>query len=375
VQLLKNAKRPVMLVGRGTRDLLHWRRRAALAEALGAKVASDLKTASAFPTDHPQYVGAPSYFLDQVAGQAVREADVILSLDWVDLAGTLRQAFGAEPMTAKIVHASIDHHSHHGWGKEHHALPPIDIALTSAPDEAVADLCEALNINDASLPPAPGDMLPVPLQTAADLDAEISIEGLAAALGVGLKDEVTSFLRLPLGWDGPLWHFRHPLDYLGGDGGGGVGSGPGMAVGAALALMGGSRLPVAVIGDGDFLMAASAVWTAVHYQIPLLVVVANNTSFYNDEVHQERVAKLRGREVQNKWIGQRIADPEVDIAGIARGHGAEGIGPVRTVGKLIEAVQAAAESVRQGKVVVIEARVLPGYSKAMATSLVRAPKA
>ena len=33
-----------------------------------------------------------------------------------------------------------------------------------------------------------------------------------------------------------LWPFRHPLDFLGGDGGGGIGGGPGISVGAALAL-------------------------------------------------------------------------------------------------------------------------------------------
>ena len=66
--------------------------------------------------------------------------------------------------------------------------------------------------------------------------------------------------------------FRHPLDYVGSDGGGGVGGGPGISVGAALALKGSGRLPIAICGDGDFLMGVTAVWTAVHYKIPLLFV-------------------------------------------------------------------------------------------------------
>jgi hypothetical protein len=106
-----------------------------------------------------------------------------------------------------------------------------------------------------------------------------------------------------------FWPFRHPLDFVGSDGGGGIGGGPGIAVGAALALRGSGRLPVAICGDGDFLMGVTALWTAVHYRIPLLIVIANNRSFFNDEVHQERVARMRGRPVENKWIGQRMADP------------------------------------------------------------------
>src|SRR6185369_4328985 len=87
--------------------------------------------------------------------------------------------------------------------------------------------------------------------------------------------------HLPLGWNGAYRHFRQPLDYLGANGGGGV-------------------------GDGDFLMGVTALWTAAHYRVPCLLLIANNRSFYNDEMHQERVARERSRPVENKWIGQRI---------------------------------------------------------------------
>ena len=122
--------------------------------------------------------------------------------------------------------------------------------------------------------------------------ARVTTEALAA--------HDPSYIRLPLGWPGELCQFAHPLDYIGFDGGGGIGSGPGMAVGAALALRGGDRLPVAVLGDGDYLMGLTALWTGVHYKVPVLIVIANNQSFFNDELHQERVARLRGRPVENK---------------------------------------------------------------------------
>ena len=74
-------------------------------------------------------------------------------------------------------------------------------------------------------------------------------------------------------------------------------------------------------GDGDLLMGVTALWTAVHYRIPLLFVVANNNSFFNDELHQDRMARQRDRPVGNRWIGQRIADPEPDLAVLARAPG------------------------------------------------------
>src|SRR4029450_14080060 len=96
-------------------------------------------------------------------------------------------------------------------------------------------------------------------------------------------------------WTGSGWPFHPAPDSVGSDGGGGGGGGPGISVGAALALMGTGRLPVAVCGDGDFLMGVTALWTAAHYRIPLLIVVANNRSFFNDELHQERMARMPNR--------------------------------------------------------------------------------
>ncbi len=130
-----------------------------------------------------------------------------------------------------------------------------------------------------------------------------------ARLRKGLGARPATLTHLPISWEDRWWTFRHPLDFLGSDGGGGVGGGPGISVGAALALKNSGRLPVAICGDGDYLMGVTAVWTAVHYKIPLLFVIANNRSFYNDELHQERVARMRARPVENKWIGQRMADP------------------------------------------------------------------
>ncbi len=149
------------------------------------------------------------------------------------------------------------------------------------------------------------------------------LEDLARVATETLAPHRPSYLRLPLGWPGKFCDFEHPQDYIGFDGGGGIGSGPGMAVGAALALrdFGSDRLPVAVLGDGDYLMGVTALWTGVHYRVPVLILVANNESFFNDELHQERMARLRNRPVENRWIGMRMSDPAMDLAALARGAG------------------------------------------------------
>src|SRR5258705_12081744 len=151
-----------------------------------------------------------------------------------------------------------------------------------------------------------------------------------------------------------MTRYDHPLDYLGGDGGGGIGAGPGLTVGGALALRGTGRLPLAVLGDGDFIMGVSALWTATHCRIPLMIVVANNRSFFNDEMHQERMARQRGRPVENKWIGQRIDDPPLDIRGFARAQGAIALGPVAIAAAMAQVFRSGANKTRAVIVVVVE---------------------
>ena len=168
-----------------------------------------------------------------------------------------------------------------------------------------------------------------------------------------------------------MWDFRHPLDFIGSDGGGGIGAGPGLTVGAAIALKGSTRLPIAILGDGDYLMGASALWTAATSGVPFLAIVCNNRSFYNDEVHQERVAKERDRPVANKWIGQRIDNPAPDLAMMARAQGVEGIGPVTKADALSAALDDAVARLKQGKGVVVDVHVTPGYSPSMAAGITR----
>jgi hypothetical protein len=92
-----------------------------------------------------------------------------------------------------------------------------------------------------------------------------------------------------------------------------------------------------------------------------LLIVANNRSFYNDELHQERVAKERGRPVENKWIGQRIAEPEIDLAMMARAQGAVAFGPLEKKEELGKVMRQAIHAVESGKVCVVDVRVTPGY--------------
>ena len=384
LDLLRTARRPLVLFGRGGREDSAWDDRVALVERLGACALTDLKTSAVFPAGHPRHPATPGMRLTPSGLDLMRRADVILSLDWIDLAGTLAVAFG-DHVTASVISCSNDGALHNGWSKDHFALPVTDVAVCAHPDLFVRALLAGLP--EAQAPPRDGwpgtaaasrpsqggaavpDAGAVPdgraVRDGADPDgaspdgASLTMPDLAAALRQALAGSKTCWVSLARGWPGDEVETDGPLSYLGKEGGGGVGSGPGVAVGAALALHGTGRVPVAVLGDGDYLMGNSALWTAAHHRLPLLVVVANNRSYFNDEVHQERMARMRARPAANRTVGQHIREPDPDLAMLACSLGLRGYGPVHTRAELTATLEKAVADVAAGDAAVVDVRVNP----------------
>jgi len=359
-QWLVDAKKPVILMGRVSRSESDWQARIALAEALGAVVLTDMKTAASFPTEHPLHPIEPRFRPSPAVADILKEADVILALDWIDLKGQFHQTLGQnEPVPAKVIHCSVDRYVHNGWSMDYYGLPPADLPILSTPDMLVPPLLAAVRkLRATDAPAAPkwptrkSVALPAPQN-----ERTMTLRDLALVIREFRKGRKVTVPTYSLGWPSETVSFDHPLDYLGFDSGGGVGSGPGNSIGVALALKGSDRLVLAVIGDGDYAMASNAFWTAAHMEIPMLVVVANNRSYYNDVAHQERMAVVRGRPVANKFIGQEMIEPDLDIIAIAKGHGIDGEGPVERAADLAAALTRGEAAVRSGKTYLIDARV------------------
>ena len=353
---LSGAARPVLLIGRTSRSTRGWEERMQLAETLGAQVFTHLKLPAAFPNAHPLHAAPSSTFTSPQLREALAAADVVLALDWLDLGGTLA---AAEEISGETISVSLDHQLHGGWGKESFAPVAVDRRIGADVDATVSALLRELpHARRSAWTGAEGD--PAPTPDARPADRDLDVIDIAAALRRAVGTDPVSLVRIPNSWSGDLWDVDHPLDFLGADGGEGIGSGPGMVIGAALALQDSDRLAIGVLGDGDVAMGANALWTAAHYGLGLLIVVANNRSFFNDEIHQHRVAVMRDRPVENRWIGQRMADPEIDLAGIARAQGLVGIGPIDTLESLETTLPDAVAAARNGQAVLVD--VLVGAS-------------
>jgi benzoylformate decarboxylase len=309
----------------------------------------------------------------KAATALIEKADLILSMDWLDLGGVFRLALGTaqtqEPADKTIIHCSVDSYRTNGWSMDHQALPAVDIPIHAEPDQFIAQMLDELAAKKAPKVKARPEMKEIVHWNDALGDKPVPASGkpmtlwdMAMTVREFAKNREITFARLPLGWPGEASDFDGPLSFMGNDGGGGVGTGPGHTIGAALALKGTDRLTIGIIGDGDYLMGVQALWTAAHFEIPVMIVVADNRSYFNDEMHQERVAQMRSRPAQNRWIGQRIDDPRVDLVAMARAQGFEGEAPVSTSEALLSALRRGAEVVAKGGRYFIDSVVEPGYA-------------
>jgi thiamine pyrophosphate-dependent acetolactate synthase large subunit-like protein len=365
VALINKAERPILMFGRCQRSDAAWQARIKLAERLGAVAVSDLKAGSMFPTDHPAHVLEPFNVLGKDARELFCEADLLIAFDWPDVAGAIYQAKAAGKFSAKVIRATLDPHLHNGFNMDYQALPPVDVGMDCDPDVAVAELVAALGEGRKELWRKRG-----PGRPARQGSGVITLDLVASTLRAAFNDpNEVGFSGICKGWPIDIWPHQNPLAYMGKDGGGGIGSGPGISIGVALALQERGRLAVSVLGDGDFMMGSNAVWTAVHHGIPLLILINNNLSYFNDELHQEAIARTRGREVKNRWIGQRVAGPAPDIAKVAEAQGAIGIGPVKSPADVKAAIDKGVAALRAGKVCVIDLHIPPGEDRHVTSEL------
>jgi thiamine pyrophosphate-dependent acetolactate synthase large subunit-like protein len=366
--MLAEAEWPVIVAGEisphGTalNDLME------LAELLGASVIDTGRFS--FPNTHD---------LDMTADRALalKDADVVLTIDVPSLGvplgpdirerGALQPAIGPD---CKVVNIGMFEFEKQSWVTDNMWLMPVAIPIAADSTETLKELlvmCREMRaMGDDFTAKADARRAKIAtihsttaLKNATRAQGEWDAKPIAAGRFYGeLKERLATrdwaLVHSHGGrWRGILETSNDGHD-IGGGRGGGVGSGLPTSIGGALAYRGSGKLCVAVLGDGDFFMTNGALWTAAKYQIPLLMLIYNNRSYYNDEDHQERMALRRDRPVENKGIGIRIDEPAPDFAMLARAQGVDAFGPVTEPGDLGAILDQAIALVEAGKPVVVD---------------------
>ena len=362
----------MILAGRVSRGEAAWAARIALAEALGADVVTDLKVAAAFPTDHPLHPGAPMLvFADEPSLASIREADVILSLDWVDMVNLFGRVWPDGAVPPKVIQVSADRLVHKAWSRDHMGLPAADVDILAEPCTTVPLLLDAIRgLQSEAQRERAAEHLARAAEGTAVTRAEArrrmrvrktSRSGTGRVPRCGARPRLSSVIRAPLGWHAVPCRFviRSTISAM--TARAASAPVPGTRWARHSHCAGRTRLPVALVGDGDFLMGVTALWTAVHHRIPVLVIVANNKSYFVDEEHQRTVSRQRKRSLDNAWVGQRIDDPLIDLAAMARAQGCTAE-RVERRSELTAAIERGIAAVDAGNCHVIDVQILPDYT-------------
>ena len=122
--------------------------------------------------------------------------------------------------------------------------------------------------------------------------------------------------------------------------------GYGLPAALAAKVLDPQRPAVCIAGDGDFMMSAAELATALQYGLDVIVLVVNNGMYGTIRMHQERL-------YPGRVVGTDLVNP--DFADFARSFGCHGENVERT-----EDVEAAFErAVASGKPAVVALRVDP----------------
>jgi acetolactate synthase-1/2/3 large subunit len=375
-RLLVAAENPVLVTDRVARTPAGLAGLIELAEALQAPVV-DRNGRMNFPTRHA---------LNQTerAGAAIAGADVIVGLELTDFWSAVNSVHGqvypaSRPVTksgAKLVSITANDLYMKSNYQDFQRYEPVDIAIAADGEATLPSLIEAVKrqITDdrkhtfedrgAKLAAAHEQALQQSRDAATSgWDASpISTARLSAELWAQIKDEdwsLVSNCQFVSRWPLRLWSFDKHYQYIGAEGGYGVGYGAPASVGAALANRKHGRLTVSIQNDGDLMFAPGVLWTAAHHRIPLLIIMHNNRAYHQELMQIQIMANQHSRGITRAGIGNSLVDPAIDYSKLAQSMGMHGEGPISDPKDLATAIARAIAVVKRGDPALVDVLTQP----------------
>ncbi|MBB4931221.1 thiamine pyrophosphate-dependent acetolactate synthase large subunit-like protein [Lipingzhangella halophila] len=325
-ELLRTARSPVFVAGRGARLAGAAGVLSDLAEHSGALLATSAVARGMF-ADHPWSIDVAGGFASPLTADLLREADLVVAWGASLNSWTLRNGELLSPDASVVqidddtealaVHTRVDLALLGDVGATARAaLEEVRERPRCEPSWRTPDLRESIaqrcRWRDVPFTDTSTEDTIDPRTLTIALDDVLPRERVVAPDGGNFNGYPAMFLGVP-----DARGFCLTLAFAS------IGLGVATAIGAGLASPG--RVAVAGVGDGGFMMSHVELNTAVRMEVPLIVVVYNDHA-YGAEVHHF---------APHGYATDIVEFPETDIARIARGHGCEAV-TVRTLADLKE---------------------------------------
>jgi acetolactate synthase-1/2/3 large subunit len=316
VELIKSANNPVIIAGNGVHMSRAYDELEQFSNMLGAPVATTYKGKSAIAETHPLALGMMGDYGQLVANKMISEADLLIVLgSKLGPSDTSQENLGlVNPQTQKLIQMDIDPHRA-GWTYPIDASLIGDLKLTLA--SLIASISEDLDEERSTrrkkeVMKAKAEL---PYHHCQEMQHESS--PVYPQRIIGILNEVlpdNAFLLMDAGsnrsWTAHLYKCKLAGSILVPGGIAGMGSSVPAAV--AIKLVHPDRPVVCVIGDGGMAMTNNAISTAMQYDLPIIVVVMNDS----------RLGMPAARQGDDRISTDFI---DTDFAKIAQGYGAYGV--------------------------------------------------
>jgi benzoylformate decarboxylase len=274
-----------------------------------------------FPNQHPLYQGPFSS-----TNPLVQSADLIFGVGCKMFMSFRYSPVPPFPTTARVIHLHID-------PKEIAQIYPVDIAMVGDIKAALKDLLTSVKAAMATkglpdlyrerrerLTQAKGK--PPAQPSSLEATGDITPKGLVTTLGEILPEKailvnegIMTSLTLP-----HILRLQPSQGYYA-NSGGGLGWGVPAAMG--IKLIEKDRPIVVLVGDGSLIFGIQSLWTAAHYQIPIIILVCNNRGY---QAIKAALLGYGGKAAEEKtFLGCEITQPEIDFVQISKGFGVPGL--------------------------------------------------
>ncbi len=340
-EMIRNAKRPMIYMGGGVVSSDAEGQLLALAEKIDCPVASSVMGLGGFPASHRLYIGTIGMHGGYETGKATDNCDLIITVGarFSDRVAGDREKFG---QAAKIIQLDIDR-------AEINKNVKIDKYLLGDLKDTLSLLCDACDKADNSEWTAQlfewakkGEVTQTP-------DSEEYAHPYYVIEAVRELTKDSDIVVTDVGqhqmWVSQKYRFENPRTWCTSGGLGTMGYGMGAAIGSAVAHP--DRRVVLFTGDGSFHMNLNELATVKSYNLPVTIIVMNNT--------------VLGmvRQWQKLFYGRRFSqtDPHraTDFVKLAEAFGVKGL-RIHNDG---DAKSVLAEAFSSTEPVVIDCRISP----------------
>ena len=344
IQLLTNAKRPIIVAGGGVTASGARAELITLAEKLSIPVATALNAKTMFPYDHPLAVGVPGSYSRDCANQAVCEADLVFFIG-SHTGGQVTNGYSIPPEGTPIIQLDINPEE---LGRNY----PIQLGMQGDIRNSLRRMIE----NTETVEPQAGwiDRVQELVRNWKESVSDLANSDIVPMRPERLCKELTDYLPSDAilvsdtghsgVWTGTMLDLKHP-DQIFIRCSGSLGWGLPAAMGAKCAQP--DRPVLCFTGDGGIWYHLADLETAVKSRINAVILVNNNHSLNQEQGGVESVYGGRTDGSDELWLF-----PDADFAKIAESMGCLGI----TVNKPSELSGALDQAFSAGRPVVVDVK-------------------